>query len=169
MKIAPCVSSWVRLAPPLLLLTSCSMIGHLSQRSVEAAGVVGTSAVATPLVGFASWPLWNYLGSYAGTWVSGTKEVRVEADSGPGNAPGGHQSHPYLGGGNFMLWLILAVAFVALGGPAWVSRRLDQVKRDRDAHKARTAALEKENARLREEVDELWDRVTGSGPQPPSP
>lgn len=140
----------------LVLLPSCAMVGHGTQRSVEAGGVAATSVVATPVVGFLSWPLWNWLGGYAGTALSGTEEIRVAARNEPRKPSGATPELPRqelslwdTGGlgsitrGNAMLYLLLAIAFFALGGPAWALKKIRDAKTADDAW---VAALDKDRA-----------------------
>lgn len=163
-----------RAAAMLLLaaLPACGMIGHATQRSVEAAGVAMVSVVGTPVMGFVSWPLWNYLGGHAATWVSGTQEVRVAASSGHGEQSGDQPSrglrdalddaNPLTGWKedfDLLTWIAAIALFFALGGPAWVARKLAKARKEDDAwadsltqrraaHEARTASLEARMDRL---------------------
>lgn len=156
-----------------LPLFGCGMVGMASQRSLEAGGVAVTSVAFTPLVGFASWPLWNWMGGYASAWLTGTREVRVPTEEVGSEAPGGlsipSPSEAILGGtGDTMLILLAIVAFIALGGPAWALKKISDARKedatwtealakDRAAHAAETAAL-------RAEVELLKRLVVGKDP-----
>lgn len=52
------------------------------------------------------------------------------------------------------------ILFIYLGGLGWLRSVVGKVQEDRERHKGRTEILETENRRLRQEVDELWDRVS---------
>lgn len=123
---------------PLLLAPACSSIGFGAQRSVEAAGVVATSAVATPVIGFASWPLWHWGGSITSEWLSGTEEIRVPVAAPQPGGPGA-VSQPNDSAMNLYIIILLLVS----GG---LARELWSLKaRDKDQQK---------------QLDELWDMLT---------
>lgn len=126
----------IRLRDLLLLclpLGACSSVGFGAQRSVEAAGVAATSTVATPVVGFASWPLWHWLGSAGSEALTGTEEIRVPIQPQGGGAPP-QSSH------SMNLEIIILLLVVGAG-----ARELWSLK-----------AKDKEQQR---QLDELWDRM----------
>lgn len=122
---------------PLVLLVAatgvpaCAVVGHASQRTVEATGIVLTSAVGTPAVGVASWPAWNYLGGQVSRWLSGTEEVRIAAGKATGPDGPQLQSDPNrMNIDSFTLLLLAGIAYAIA-----------------------------ETRRLRKELDELYDQV----------
>lgn len=124
---------------PLLLAPACSSIGFGAQRSVEAAGVAATSVVATPLIGFASWPLWHWLASPTATWLTGTEEIRIPLVAAPTQNVGSYSQVPTNQAMNLYIIILLLVAGV-------LARELWSLKaRDKDQQK---------------QLDELWDMFT---------
>lgn len=113
---------------PLLAAPACSSIGFGAQRSVEAAGVAATSAVATPVIGFASWPLWHWLANPTATWLTGTEEIRIPVAAPPDpSAPNfaGRSLTPQPM--NFDLnFLLLIGVIVAIW---WLDKRVDRLEK----------------------------------------
>lgn len=113
---------------PLLAAPACSSIGFGAQRSVEAAGVAATSAVATPVIGFASWPLWHWGGSVTSEWLSGTEEVRIPLAAPPAPSAPNFTGRPLTPQPmNFDLnFLLLIGVIVAIW---WLDKRVDRLEK----------------------------------------
>lgn len=111
--------------------SSCAFVGTISQRSIEAGGVIATSSLATPVVGFFSWPIWKWIADFCSSWISGTTEVRVVEQNSTAPGPQLVEQFSLLGQiENNMLIALAIVAFIALGGPAWVSSKLQKARKE---------------------------------------
>ena len=126
---------------PLLVAPACSSIGFGAQRSVEAAGVVATSTVATPVIGFASWPLWHWGGSVASEWLTGTEEIRIPLTSPVTSPVTSPATSPVGTEGTMNLYvIILLLVGGALGRELW--------------------SLKAKDKEQQKQLDELWDMFT---------
>ncbi len=120
------------LAAALLAAPACSAVGHGTQRSVEAAGVAATSAVASPVIGFLSWPAWYWLGDEAAGWLTGTEEVRQPIPTEPNVNPpfmptavNGAQLVPFTRNTMDIQFIIILALCAAVW---WLDKRLDRLE-----------------------------------------
>jgi len=156
----------MRITSLLLLLvctTGCSFFG-----SIVHGGTVATSAAAgAAIAGVPGAAIGGIIGFYGGDLaaeqVTGTRSVRVDA---AGKVVSGvprldlPNLSPQIGSMNNILLILGAIAFIYFGGLGWLKSKMNKVNDDRVGHKQRTSQLEEDHARLRKEVDELWDKVT---------
>lgn len=153
--------------------TGCAFFGSLVHGGTTALGAAGGAAVGGPAGAAVGGIAGFYGGDLAAEQLSGTRSVRVGADgkapspAGGGSLTGAITQAAGIPNMNTMLLLLAVVAVIAMGGPAAVWTKLkakaQETDGDRIAHKARTQALEAECARLRKEIDEMWDRLPPRG------
>lgn len=157
-----------------LAATGCAFFGSLVHGGTVAAGAAAGGALGGPAGAAVGGVAGFYGGDLAAEQLTGTRGVRVDPagkvqTGGPVvdlprlPSTSGLMDNPLLIGG--------IILFIYLGGLGWLRKKINERERaneetnaDRVSHKARTTTLETENRRLRKEVDELWDRVTG-GPR----
>jgi len=164
----------------LLLLLAVPLGGCAFSGSLVHGGTVATGAAAGAAIGgVPGAAIGSIVGFYGGDLaaeqVSGTRSVRV-GPNGKVSSPAGSgltgaiTQASGINSMNGILWIIAILAFLHFGGLAWLRKQISDREKsaadtdgDRIAHKARTAALEADNARMRKELDELWDRVPPKG------